>query len=105
MGKGTVVSLAVSLSPLTNGAWLVADVTLRKNQRPPTPVLRTVLEHLQKLGAFVTGPSLAASYRGDLARLLGAHRWAAIDECVRLEVDAEEDDAVTALMAEIGEAA
>jgi hypothetical protein len=104
--NGVIVLLAVSLTPLTNGLWVVADVTMRKNRRPPAHVLRPVLERLQNLGAVVAGPSLGAPYRQDLARLLGAHRWAAIDECLRLEVDPEEEvDAVEALAAEIGEAA
>ncbi|MCJ2052810.1 hypothetical protein [Methylobacterium sp. J-070] len=103
---GSVVPLALSLTPLTNGLWMVADVTMRRNRRPPAHVLRAVLERLQNLGAVVAGPTLKAAYRQDLARLLGAHRWAAIDECLRLDVDTEDElDAVEALAAEIGEAA
>lgn len=106
LGNGVVVPLAVSLTPMTNGIWLVADVTMRKNRRPPAHVLRPVLERLQNLGAVVAGPSLTAPYRQDLARLLGAHRWAAIDECLRRDADPEDElDAVEALAADLGEAA
>lgn len=104
--NGTIVPLAVSLTPLTNGGWVVADVSMRDNQRPPRHVLRAVLGRLQDLGVVVAGPSLAAPYRQDVARLLGVHRWAPIDDCLRPLIDAKDEaDAVEALMAEIGEAA
>ena len=105
LGDGTVVPLAVSLTPLTCGTWVVADVTMRRNRRPPAHVLRAVLGSLQDLGAVVSGPSLAAPYRADVAQLLGVHRWGPIDECLRPVIDPEEVDAVEALMAEIGTAA
>lgn len=106
LGDGTIIPLAVSLTPLTSGGWVVADVTMRENQRPPAHLLRAVLGRLQDLGAVVAGPSLAAPYRQDVARLLGVHRWAPIDECLRPVVDPQEEvDAVEALMSEIGAAA
>lgn len=106
LANGTVVPLAVSLTPLTSGGWVVADVSMRDNQRPPRHVLRAVLGRLQDLGAVVAGPALTAPYRQDVARLLGVHRWAPIDDCLRPVVDAQEEaDAVVALMAEIEEAA
>ena len=104
--NGTIVPLAVSLTPLISGGWVVADVSMRDNQRPPRYVLRAVLGRLQDLGVVVAGPSLTAPYRQDVARLLGVHRWAPIDDCLRPQIDPEEEtDAVEALMAEIGEAA
>lgn len=106
LADGTVIPLAVSLTPLTSGGWVVADVSMRDNQRPPRHVLRAVLGRLQDLGAVVAGPALTAPYRQDVARLLGVHRWAPIDDCLRPIVDAQEEvDAVEALMAEIGEVA
>ena len=105
-GNDTIVPLAVSLTPLTNGGWVVADVTMRNNQRPPAHMLRAVLDRLQDLGLVVAGPSLAAPYRQDVARLLGVHRWAPIDDCLRPQINPQEEtDAVEALLAEIGEAA
>ena len=106
LGDGSVVPLAISLTPLTSGVWLVGDVTMRRNRRPPAHVLRAVLGRLQDLGAVVSGPSLTAPYRRDVARLLGMRMWGSIDDCLRPEIDQEEElDAVEALMAEIGEAA
>lgn len=106
LGDGSVVPLAISLTPLTNGVWLVGDVTMRRNRRPPAHVLRAVLGRLQDLGAVVSGPSLTAPYRRDVARLLGMRMWGSIDDCLRPEIDHdEESDAAEALMAEIGEAA
>ena len=106
LGDGSVVPLAISLTPLTHGQWVVDDVTMRRNCRPPAHVLRAVLGRLQDLGAVVSGPSLTAPYRQDVARLLGIRSWSSIDDCLRAEVDHEEEvDAVEALMAEIGEAA
>lgn len=106
LGDGTVIPLAVSLTPLTHGGWIVDDVTMRGGHRPPAHVLRAVLGRLQDLGAVVAGPALTAPYRGDVGRLLGVHRWAGIDECLRGEDDPDDEvDAVEAMMAAIGEAA
>lgn len=83
--------LAVSLSPLMNGAWTVSDLKGVKNRQPPATVRRAVLEQFRTLGALIPGPPLQSRYRSDLAQLLGAYRWGAIDDVLRDPNEADLD--------------
>lgn len=104
---GTEMILAVSLTPLADGRWLVSEVGGVKNRRPSRAVLADVLRRLQALGAVIPGPQLGGGYRKDLADLLGIYRWAPLDDALHPHGgdENEEEDAVAALTADIDEAA
>jgi hypothetical protein len=75
---GTMV-LAVELVPLSNGLWLIQEIKAAKNERPPTPVLRAVLERLHALGAMSSGAPQVFERTKALAGLLGVYRYEPFD--------------------------
>lgn len=83
--------LAVTLAPLMDGSWTVADIKGPKNRQPPVAASRAVLENFRALGALIPGPPLQSRYRSDLAQLLGAYRWGAIDDVLRDPNEADLD--------------
>ena len=102
---GTELILAASLSPLSDGRWIVSEVGGVKNRRPPREVMADVLKRLQALGVVVPGPLASGRYNKDLADLLGVYRWAPLDDALHPHGADEEDDVLAALEADINEAA
>lgn len=102
-GAETVV--AVSLTPTTDGRWLVSEAGGLKNRRPPAPVIRDVLRRMQALGAIIPDPGRDSPYRADLANLMGVYRYAPLDDALHADADDDMADAVDALAAEMGDAA
>ncbi len=102
---GTDHTLAVSLTPITDGRWAVSDIKLAKNKHPRADVQRGVLRRFQDLGALVVGPSLTGPYRSDLSELLGVYRWDnTLDGCFH-DLGQADADAVAELEIALSEVA
>jgi hypothetical protein len=59
---GTEMVFAASLTPISDGRWMVAEVSGVKNRRPPKEALRDVLIRLQAVGAIIPGPAIGGAY-------------------------------------------
>lgn len=94
---GSEMVFAASLTPISDGRWMVSEVTGVKNRRPPKEALRDVLTRLQALGAIIPGPAVGGPYSKGLADLLGIYRYAALEDALHPHATSEEDDALAAL--------
>lgn len=87
---GTLTILAVSLSPLSDGRWMVCEIKGVKNRRPDTSVLRAVVRRLHTLGA-VSPESAVGKRTKALSEVLGVYRWN-MPDLGDLEEDKPTDD-------------
>ncbi|TXN17209.1 hypothetical protein FV219_00855 [Methylobacterium sp. WL122] len=87
---GTVTMLAVELVPLRRG-WMVAQVKLAENRKPPRDVLRATLDRLENAGIMVPGPAPLSDYNDDLANVLGVYRYEPLDDALCDGHDDERD--------------
>lgn len=94
---GSEMVFAASLTPISDGRWIVSEVGGLKNRRPPKEALRDVLMRLQALGAIIPGPAVGGPYSKSLADLLGIYRYAALEDALHPHATSEEDDALAAL--------
>lgn len=94
---GSEMVFAASLTPISDGRWMVSEVSGVKNRRPPKEALRAVLLRLQALGAIIPGPAIGGPYSKCLADLLGIYRYAALEDALHPQTTSEEDDALAAL--------
>lgn len=94
---GSEQVLAVTLTPTTDGRWIVSEVLGPRNRRVPRDVLRDVLRRLQALGAIIPGPALDSRFSGDLADLLGIFRHSLICDGLHPDADSEDDEVFEAL--------
>ena len=93
--------MVASLTPISDGRWMVSEVGGLKNRRPPKEALRDVLMRLQALGAIIPGPAVGGPYSKGLGDLLGIYRYPALEDALHPHAVDEADELLEAFEAEV----